>query len=87
MSNPTLEQRVAELEREVAQLKAQRANGQAAPKLHQPGPDDWKKTIGMFDGDPVFKEMLDHAAKLREEEREQARQAMNEADDTQSETE
>ncbi len=73
MSNPTLEQRVAELERQVAQLKEQRANGQPAPRLHETGPDDWQKSVGMFRGDPVFKETIDYAARLREQERERAR--------------
>ena len=75
MSNPTLEQRVAELEREVAQLKAERTNGQTAAKYHQPGPDDWKKTIGMFDGDPVFNAQFDEAKRVREAERERSADA------------
>lgn len=33
------------------------------------------KTVGMFRGDPVFQEMLDEAALLREEDRRQAREA------------
>lgn len=86
MSNPTLEQRVAELERQVAELKQQRDNGQGAPKPHQPGRDDWKKTIGMFDGDPVFKEMIDYAARLREEERRRELQAMDEAENMRAES-
>ena len=70
MSHPTLEQRVAELEREVAQLKAERANGQPVDK--QPR-GDWKTTIGMFDGDPIMKEIIDETLKVREEDRQRTR--------------
>jgi hypothetical protein len=32
---------------------------------------DWRKTVGMFDGDPIIKEVIDGALRSREEEREQ----------------
>ena len=35
---------------------------------------DWRSTIGMFDGDPLFKEMTEETSRRREEERRQARE-------------
>jgi hypothetical protein len=67
MSQQTLEERVAALEKEVARLSNQfRPNG-------EPGRDDWKSTIGMFANDPVMKEILDEARKIRERDREKTR--------------
>lgn len=31
--------------------------------------DEWEKTIGMFDDDPMMKEIIDEALRIREEER------------------
>lgn len=70
MSQLNLEQRVAELERQVAELRQQRANGEP---LREPGRDDWKKTVGMFDGDPVMKEIIEETLKIREEDRQRTR--------------
>jgi hypothetical protein len=88
MSEATLEERVARLE---AQMAVVLENGRGneshvrPPLAVEPGRDDWKKTVGMFRGDPVFKEMLDEAARLREEDRRQARDA--EAEQTEREDE
>jgi hypothetical protein len=67
MSQQTLEERVAALEKEVARLSSQfRSHG-------EPGRDDWKSTIGMFANDPIMKEILDEARKIRERDREKTR--------------
>ncbi len=47
MSQQTLEDRVAALEKTVARLVSQR----------EPPPKDWRSTIGMFADDPVMKEI------------------------------
>ena len=36
---------------------------------HQPGRDDWRRTIGAFANDPVAGEIIDEALRIREEER------------------
>ena len=46
----TLEERVAKLEQTVAELLA---------KPREPRRDDWRKTIGMFTGDAVMREIDD----------------------------
>ena len=59
-----LEQRVAQLESRVAEL---------LPKSrHEPGRDDWMKTIGMFRNDPVAEEVIRATLRIRDEERERA---------------
>jgi hypothetical protein len=64
MSRATLEDRVAILERQVAELRAAGtgANGK-----------DWRRTVGMFAGDEQMKEILDEARKYREADRRKAR--------------
>lgn len=42
--------------------------------LHQLSADkkrekDWRRTVGMFDGDPIAKEIIDGALRAREEDR------------------
>jgi hypothetical protein len=37
------------------------------------GKNDWKATLGMFDDDPIMKEIIDEALMIREEERRLAR--------------
>ena len=65
MSQLTLEQRVAMLEKEVADIKAQHSNGaQDKP---------WLGLIGKFAGDEVMKEIFEEALKYRERDRERAR--------------
>jgi hypothetical protein len=54
--------RVEQLEAEVARLKAEKE-----PRK------DWRRTLGMFTGDEVMKEINDEALRIREAEREAAR--------------
>jgi len=44
---------------------------QAVFENRKPGEKDWRRTIGMFDGDPVMKEIIDESLRLRDEERAQ----------------
>jgi len=60
----TLEERVAKLERTMAELLT---------KPREPRRDDWRKTIGMFTGDAVMREIDDEALKIREKDRQEAR--------------
>ncbi len=32
-------------------------------------PKDWRRTVGMFDGDPVMKEIIDEGRRIREQDR------------------
>lgn len=66
MSEIALEARVARLEKLVDGLID---HGNRYPTPGQ----DWRSSIGMFDGDPIFQEMLDETSRRREEERRQAR--------------
>jgi hypothetical protein len=34
---------------------------------------DWRRTIGMFDGDPIMQEIIEEGRRLREEDRRQGR--------------
>jgi hypothetical protein len=61
MPNPTLQERVAELEKKVAQLMA------------NPNQKDWRRTLGMFTGDEIMKQIDEEGRKIREKERRQAR--------------
>jgi hypothetical protein len=65
MSKTTLAERVATLEKKVAELEAAVAN--------RPGKKDWLSTVGMFSGDEVMKRIDAEGAKWREREREKAR--------------
>ncbi len=65
MSLPTLEERVATLEKQVAQLMA------TAEKAAQP--KDWRSTVGMFSGDQVMKDTDAAGQAIRERERQRAR--------------
>ncbi len=62
----TLEERVTSLEETVAGLAAVVNAGKQKK--------DWQSTIGMFEGDPVIKEIQEEGRKLREAERRAARQ-------------
>lgn len=64
MTQASLEERVAKLEKTVAELLA---------KPREPGRDDWRRTIGMFTDDPVMKEICDEALKIREQNRRETR--------------
>jgi hypothetical protein len=66
MSQPKLEERLAALEKRVAEL------GLAVEKLQ---PKDWRSTIGMFAGDEGMKEVFEEARKIREKDRAKARKA------------
>jgi hypothetical protein len=67
MSQHTLEERVALLEQTVAGLIAATSPGEQRRK-------DWRNTIGMFEGDPVIREIQEEGQRLREAERREARQ-------------
>lgn len=64
MSDPTLEERVGKLEKFVDELK--RKPPAAA------GARDWRRTVGVFDGDPVMKEVIEEGRRIREDDRRQA---------------
>ena len=63
MSQVTLEERVARLEK----LFDDWVQGQLEQR--EPGRDDWMKTIGMFAGDPVMKEIIEEGRRVREQDR------------------
>ena len=60
----SLEQRVAVLERELSELKAQRGDGHVK---------NWRRTVGMFSDNPGMKDLFAEAIKLREADRKNAR--------------
>jgi hypothetical protein len=68
MSQATLEERVARLEKRLDELV------QEKPTKGQPPSKDWRRTVGMFKDDPIMKEIIDEALRMREEERRQARE-------------
>jgi hypothetical protein len=65
MKKPTLEERVAALEKEIADLRTQVAEGSRTK--------DWRRTIGMFTGDEGMQELFAEAMKIREADRDRAR--------------
>jgi hypothetical protein len=65
MPRPSLEERVAALEQEVAELKASSANGSSTK--------DWRHTIGMFTDDPAMQRLFEDAMRLRDADRARAR--------------
>jgi hypothetical protein len=67
MSQQTLEERVAALEKEVARLS------DLLRPATEPGRDDWKSVVGMFANDPIMKEIDEETRKIRERDRERAR--------------
>jgi len=66
MATATLAARVAKLEKTVADLTERL-------QFREPGRDDWKKSIGMFDGDEMMKRIDEHGAAIRRAERRKAR--------------
>ena len=68
--NGTLARRVARLERDVADLHARLA---AAPEPAPAPAKDWRRTIGMFSGDELMKEIDEYARQFREADRRRAR--------------
>ena len=67
MPEPTPNERLAALEKEVARIKRE------LEQLEGPGRDDWKSTVGMFANDPIMKEIDEEARKIREADRRRAR--------------
>jgi hypothetical protein len=65
MAEATLEERVATLEQLVAQLM--HTSERTVRK------EDWHRTIGMFDGDPIMQQIMAEERRLREEGRRQGR--------------
>jgi hypothetical protein len=65
MAQAKVEERIAELERELAALKAQVAT--------LVKPNDWRSVIGMFEGDEGMKRIFEQARKIREEDRRRTR--------------
>jgi len=66
MSQRTLEERITFLEETV--------KGLVAAVKTQKQDKDWRSTIGMFEGDPVIREIQEEGRKLREAERRAAKQ-------------
>ncbi len=64
MSEVTLEERVTKLEKLVDTLLRRR--DMSAHKK------DWRRTAGMFDGDPLMKEIIEEGQRIREEDRRKA---------------
>ena len=65
MAEATLEERVATLEQLVAQLMRTTATTER--------PKDWRRTVGMFDGDPFMQEIIAEGRRLREQDRRHTR--------------
>lgn len=61
MSRESLEKRVAELERQVSSLLADRADAGRAK--------DWRRTRGAFSGDELMKQVFEEGRKIRDAER------------------
>jgi hypothetical protein len=58
MSTLKLADRVAELERELAELKRVVRAALPATAPDAPGPDDWKSIVGAFKDDPFYDDMV-----------------------------
>jgi len=65
MSQVTLEERVTRLER----LYDDWFRGQLDRR--EPGPDDWLRSVGMFAGDLVMREIIEEGFRVREQDRQQ----------------
>jgi len=63
MSQGTVEQRLDRLEQLVESVVKRLSSDETRKK-------DWRRTIGMFDGDPVMREIIDEALRTRQQERE-----------------
>ena len=64
MSEATLEERVTKLEKLVDELM-HKTDTSVQKK-------DWRRTVGMFEGDPVMKETIEEGRRIREADRRQA---------------
>jgi hypothetical protein len=62
MSRATLEQRVAELERQIALLTNRHSRERTK---------DWRSTRGAFTGDPVIRQIFEEGRNIRQAERPQ----------------
>ena len=61
MPESTIEQRLSTLESQVHELMS---------RLDRPKREkDWRRTVGMFSGDPKMQAIFDEAQRLREEDR------------------
>ena len=65
MSSLTLEDRLSRVEQLVDELVQKSASGEP--------PKDWRRTVGMFDGDPIMREIIEEGRRIRELDREQTR--------------
>lgn len=65
MPSLTLEDRLIRVEKLVDEL----VQKSASPDQ----PKDWRRTVGMFDGDPVMREIIEEGRRIRELDREQTR--------------
>ena len=70
MPSLSLEQRVAALEKQAAELKSQRNGSKEKP---------WLRSLGAFAGDEVMKEIFVEALKYRERDRARARRRAGKA--------
>jgi hypothetical protein len=61
MSEPSLEERVVKLEKLLDSV-LQNLNLNGSKK-------DWRRTAGMFDGDPLMKVIIDEGERVRQEDR------------------
>jgi hypothetical protein len=68
MSDLILEERIAALEKQVAEQQA-RLSALESPK-------DWRSTLGMFAEDEVMKRIFEAGRKIREADRQRGRKAM-----------
>ena len=64
MKKPSLEERVAALEKKLAELESSLSEGYQK---------DWRRTFGMFTGDEGMKRVAEEALKIREKDRQKAK--------------
>ena len=77
MSDHSLDQRVAALEHQMANLLAEHANG--------PQKKDWRRTVGMFTADPGMQALFAEAQGMREVDRRKGRKGQTKKRRAQSE--
>jgi hypothetical protein len=65
MDPATVEDRLTQLEKRVDELVRQGST------IHQSqtARKDWRRTVGMFKGDPIMRQIIDEALRTREDER------------------
>jgi hypothetical protein len=68
MAQPTLEERVAALEQQIVEIRAELA------RVIQP--NDWRSTVGMFAGDEMMKRIQEAGRKIREADRQRTKKAV-----------